>query len=151
MIVNKNENFQIPFQLKTSSGGLVDITSSTITCYIKESPEAASIVITKVSTDTAQIQKLIAASGIGVVKILAANTASLDNRTYYYEIFTTDHKVTGFIKFRQNTGIVTNDIPLHGTTAERTALGLLLTTNDRIWFYDDDDQTPYFWSGAAWT
>ena len=39
----------------------------------------------------------------------------------------------------------------HGTTAERTTLGATLTTSDRIVFYDDDNSTPYFWSGTEWT
>jgi len=151
MIVNKAENFQISFQLKTLNGGLVDITSETVTFYLKESASAATILLTKVSTDPEQIQKLVAASGIGVVKILAANTTALSKRSYYYEIFTTAHKITGAIIIRQNTGTLSRDIPLHGTTDERTALGLLLTTSDRVWFYDDDDQTAYFWSGTEWT
>lgn len=151
LIVDKAEDFVIPFQLKTNEGGLVDITSSTVTCYIKETSTSSVVAIQKVSTDTAQIEKTLAKSGMGIVKILAANTASLTKRNYYYEITDGTNKVTGFIKFKQNTGVNSTAIALHGTTDERTALGLTLTSSDRVWFYDDDDDSPYFWSGTEWT
>lgn len=151
LIIDKSENFVIPFHLCTYAKGDVDITSATINCYIKETPQSSVITITKVSTDTAQIAKTYPAKGMGLVKILAANTSALTKRDYYYEITDGTHKVAGFLRFNQNNGTTSTQIASHGTTAERTALGLTLTSSDRVWFYDDDDDSPYFWSGTAWS
>lgn len=151
LYVDKSTNFNIPFQMKNKDGGIVDITSATVTCYVKESPTAVSNVFTKVSTDSAQLEKTSATSGLGIVKVLAANTSSLTKRVYYYEITDTTNKVSGFFTIKQNYDTVSSSIAIHGTTAERTALGLTLTSNDRIWFYDDTTQSPWFWSGTAWT
>jgi uncharacterized protein YaeQ len=39
-----------------------------------------------------------------------------------------------------------------GTRAERLALVTSLSANDegRVWFYDKDDKTTYFWDGNQW-
>lgn len=151
ILINKAENFAIDFKLSTYAHGDVDITSSTVTCNIKETPQSSVIAIQKVSTDTAQIAKTYPTKGMGLVKILAANTSALTKRDYYYEVTDGTHKVAGFLRFVQNNGTASSQIALHGTTAERTALGLILNSSDRVWYYDDDDQSPYFWSGTAWT
>lgn len=151
IIVDKQEMFIIPFRLCNESGGDVDITLATVTCNIKETPQSSVIAIQKVSTDTSQIAKTVPTKGMGIVKILAANTSALVKRNYYYEITDGTHKVTGFVRLKQNNGTANTQIATHGTTAERMALGLTLTTADRVWFYDDDDASPYFWSGTEWT
>lgn len=151
LIVNKNESFAIPFHLCTYAKGDVDITSATVTCNIKETPQASVIAIQKVSTDTAQIAKTYAAKGMGIVKVLAANTSALTKRDYYYEITDGTHKIAGFLRFNQNSRLMNSDIALHGTTAEMTALGLTLTSADRTLFYNDDESALYVWSGTEWT
>jgi len=151
LTVDRSENFVIPFQLCTYAKGDIDITSSTVTCNIKETPQSSVIAIQKVSTDTAQIVKTYATKGMGLVKILAANTSALSKRDYYYEITDGTNKVAGFLRFNQNSRIMSSDIPLHGTTAEMTALGLILTTFDRTIFYNDDEKALYAWSGTEWT
>lgn len=151
ILVDKTESFIIPFHLCTYAHGDVDITSATVTCNIKETPQASVIAIQKVSTDTAQIVKTYAAKGMGLVKILAANTSALTKRDYYYEITDGTNKIAGFLRFNQNSRIMNSDIALHGTTAEMTALGLTLTSADRILFYNDDEKALYAWSGSSWT
>lgn len=106
LIIDRGENFIIPFQLKTNEGGLVDITSSTVTCNVKETPISSSTVFTKVSTDTAQLEKTLATSGMGIVKVLAANTSGLSLRHYYYEITDATNKIAGFFRIKQNNGTV---------------------------------------------
>lgn len=147
-IANRAEAFNIPFQIKNDSGGVIDITSLTVTFYLKESPTSVSVLLTKVSTDTAQIEKLNSSSGIGLVKILAVNTATYGNRNYFYEITCTGGRDQGFIKFRNNFDVTLTNIPVHGDDDDMAALALVLTINDRIHFFNDEQNTPYFWNGT---
>ena len=148
---NRAEAFNLPFQIKNEFGGVIDITSLDVTFNLKESSASISVLLTKVSTDPDQIGKLLPTAGIGIVKILAINTATYGNRNYFYEITCTGGTQQGFIKFKNNFDVTLTNIPIHGTTAEMNALALVLTSSDRVYFYNDEDLSAYFWSGSAWT
>jgi len=111
LIVDRNSDFLIPFQLLNKEGGIINITSSTITCNIKSSSNSTENVLQKTSASSSEIEKTSATNGMGIVKVTAANTASLTGRDYYYEITDNTDKITGYIRLKQNSNtaqLITN-------------------------------------------
>lgn len=89
--MKRGSDFIIPFEARNEYGGVIDLTGASIYFTLKADPDSSSILITKANTagggSDSEIEVISAANGLGIVKILRANTLSLANRNYYYDIY----------------------------------------------------------------
>jgi len=258
--VEKGSSKDIQRVAINSSGGVVNLTGATISVSAKQFGDASITLFTKSYLDTTEIETIDATRGLFVVKLLAADTSTLNYKTLYCQqtivVGGNTHTDTFYIRLKGVTtgvaietfvqslskyvvwksingaapvrilkagfsgdvtaAIVVNTVMLSsvasefegqgefnsndkdfyittstsssivatfgdlsaqtisfwwgdpttrnisnsgytksyaiesGTTAERTAYGLTLSATDRVQFFDDDDQSPYWWNGTAW-
>jgi hypothetical protein len=88
MVAGDDANLNIHVQAPDISGVLqsVDLTGSTITWVLKESENSSTALVTKVSTDALQVEKLNQTTHTGefVVYLQPADTASLTAGHYFH-------------------------------------------------------------------
>jgi hypothetical protein len=155
--INKGEDFVMRHKVLNSNKGVVNLTNASITAHVRTSPDSSTYAFRKRNTvaggSDSEIETLSADDGEVFIKMDRTDTGALVNYTYYLEVHTlvdgADYIQLHVIKVRQNRGAVSiaTSPRLHGSTSERLA-----TTGNYIGeiYFDDDLNTPYFWSGTEW-
>lgn len=110
IIINKSSNVGIIKNAKNSNGGVLDLTSASITASFKQHGTATTNLFTRRNTtagggDT-EIEVLSETSGIYEIKLVPANTSSLTIRSLYCLVTITidsvDYTGTFYLKIRDN-------------------------------------------------
>lgn len=145
IIIRKAADTDIVRQIKNQNGGLIDLTTATFSCDLRETPTSNAIVsITPAN--------LLATSGFYKIPIASSILTNLNNRTYYCKVGITigsaDYDDSFFIKIADNTGTsISAGHPKAGTTANRPTL----TSGDAgFTYYDTTIGALIVWSGTAW-
>lgn len=148
ILLKKGVNVSLPFQVKNQSGGIVDLTSSTVVFNLKVSALATSNIFQKTSDDSDEIEVLDAENGLITVKILSTDTSVLTDRDFFSELITDSVSViNNIIRFSPFEGASSTYHRTSGTTAQRPTLG----ANDvGFEYYDSDLGYPIWWNGAEW-
>lgn len=158
--VTKSSNHTITRVALNSKGGVLDLTGATISVTVKQFGNSSTTLFTKTNASSSEIEVLDVSRGIFLLKLVPSNTSGLSDRTLYCSQSivkgSTTYTDIFYIKIKgNNVNINGGDAAViteirHGTTAERTAYGLTLTSTDRVSYFDDDDNAPYWWDGSAW-
>ena len=147
--LNKNSDTLIPMQAKNSNGGIIDITSATITASFKETPNATSNTFQK--TTSSGITHVSPTNGVYLIAVDQANVTSLTSKTYYMESVidngSEEYIQTDFCKILGNTGASVTVNRSYGTTAQRPTL---TSTDIGYMYYDTDLATVIWWDGTNW-
>lgn len=85
----QGEAVDLPFVVTDSAGAPVNLTSYTILWRMKAELDDASYVVSKVSTDAAEISKDTPTKGIGTVHLLTADWEDVDVGVYRHELWLT--------------------------------------------------------------
>jgi hypothetical protein len=152
--VDKNSSKTISRVAINSGGGVVDLAGATIVVTAKQFGNSAVTLFTKSSEDSSEIEIVNNSLGLFLVKLLAADTTSLNFKSIYCNqvivIGSTTYSDTFFIHLKGVTnGIAISIYPEKGTTAERPVF--TIGTHIGYQYYDTDMESPIFWSGTEWT
>lgn len=155
LYVVKGEAKNFPFQAFNNAGGVIDLTSATVTFSVKESVSDTSSVFQRKNTaaggsDT-EVEVTSATDGLFLVKLSQTNTLTLSVRSYYFDCQVNDgtNYVThsGALIVQQSVNDGATVARTYGTTAQRPTL----TTSDVGYMYFDTTiNTPIWWDGSAW-
>lgn len=154
-LINKSSNVSLILQAKNSTGGILDLTSASITVTFKLYETDATSLFVKQNTaaggSDAEVEVLSASLGYYAVKILVANTSSLTARTIYAGISIVIGSATYtdalYFKIIENKGTSTASYRTKGTTAQRPTLNLY---DDGFQYFDTDLESPFWWNGTEW-
>lgn len=131
MIIKRGSDFVIMFEARNEYGGIIDLTGASIYFTLKADPDSTSILITKENTagggSDSEIEVISATDGLGIVKILRADTLSLANRNYYYDIY---------IDSTTDSVVINNVLKLEKTVkgSGGTVVPSVLDAGKSIWF-----------------
>jgi hypothetical protein len=156
IIINKSSNVGIIKNAKNSNGGVLDLTTCSITATFKQFPTASTALFIRRDTtagggDT-EIEVLADTSGIYEIKLVSANTSALTIRSLCCIVVITIDEIvyteTFYLKIKDNKDY--GDIysyPERGTTLQRPTL----TTGDvGFQYFDTDLSSPIWWNGTEW-
>lgn len=133
----------------------LNLTGATISITAKQFGDASTTLFTKTSEDSSEIEVIDASRGIFLLKILAADTSSIDFRNLYclqtIVISGTTYIDVFYLRLKGNRVAilpVTTPPRLRGTTAQRPTL----TADEYIGFeyFDTDISSPVWWNGSEW-
>ena len=165
--IKKGSNVGIIRTAKNISGGVINLTGASITATFKQSANATTNLFVKKNTaagggDT-EIQVHSEDYGIYETKILPANTISLDYKLLFCLVTIVIGANTDvdmfYVRIQDNkedtsattsAATDTSSFLSRGTTAERTAQGLLLGATDVFIWIDTTENTTYSWNGTRW-
>lgn len=153
----KGEAKNLPMTAKNSIGGIIDLTSASITFTCKNSYGDVSPVFTKRNTTAGgnDSQVLVVDADLGMLLVLINETSSLllEVGTYYYDCQVNDGSTTiiysGSLIVQQSVGDGNLTRRTSGTTAQRPTL---TDAYEDIGFayFDTTLKSPVWWEGDKW-
>ena len=144
--IEKGGTKTLYLQVVNSSGGIIDVTSSTITFTVTDATDSTVYQLT--TADATEIKITKGTSGLIQVYNTATETVLLTERLYSYDLVVDGtSRQSGKIVVQSSTAYSTN-YRRSGTTAQRPSL----PSGGFIGFeyFDTDITSPIWWSGTAW-
>lgn len=150
--MNKDSNHSITRVALNSNGGVLDLTSATISVIAKQFGNSSLTLFTKTNAEPLEIEVIDETRGLFSVKLVPADTSSLG----YKSIYCLQTIIIGLTTFTDTFYIrlkgITSGLPIvaasnKGTTLERP---ILTVADVGFRYFDTDMSSPIWWNGTEW-